>query len=106
MTKCQRLQIHQTDPQLRLIRLAVNKLQSGGVIANPTDSANALGCKVGDKAAMERIRQIRQLPKDHNFTLMCSDLSELANYARVDNAVYRVLKAHTPGAYTFILPAS
>lgn len=102
----QLFEINAENPQLRLIRQAVNALQNGGVIAYPTDSAYALGCKIGDKAAIERIRTIRQLDKSHNFTLVCRDLSELATYARVDNPVFRTLKAYTPGAYTFILPAS
>ena len=103
---CQSLVIHQDNPQLRLIRHVVDTLKGGGVIAYPTDSAYALGCQVGDKAAMERIRRLRDLPKDHNFTLVCKDLREIATYARVDNTVYRFLKAHTPGPYTFILPAT
>jgi len=80
--------------------------QKGGIIVYPTDSAYALGCHVGDKKALDKIRQIRQLDKNHNFTLMCRDLSELAVYAKVDNQLYRSLKAHTPGPYTFILEAT
>ena len=98
--------IHPEDPQHRLICKAVAALREGGVIAYPTDSAYALGCHIGDKLALERIRVIRQLDKEHNFTLVCRDLSELATYARVDNSLYRLLKAYTPGAYTFILPAT
>jgi tRNA threonylcarbamoyl adenosine modification protein (Sua5/YciO/YrdC/YwlC family) len=102
----QLFQIHPENPQLRLIRRVVTTLQDGGVIVYPTDSAYALGCRIGDKSALERIRAIRQLDKSHNFTLVCRDLSELAIYAKVDNSVYRLLKAYTPGAYTFILSAS
>src|SRR5579863_10622318 len=98
--------IHPLNPQLRLIRRAVDILRAGGVIVYPTDSCYALGCLVGDKDAMERIRSIRQAGRDHNFTLVCRDLSEIAVYAKVDNPTFRLLKAHTPGPYTFILPAS
>lgn len=98
--------IHPENPQARLISQAVDIVKRGGLIAYPTDSAYALGCHIGDKLALDRIRAIRQLDKDHNFTLMCRDLSELANYAKVDNAVFRLIKNHTPGAYTFILPAT
>lgn len=97
------LTIHPDNPQQRLIRQSVEVIHKGGVIAYPTDSAYALGCHIGDKSALDRIRAIRQLEKKHNFTLMCRDLSELATYARVDNVVYRMLKSHTPGPYTFVL---
>jgi tRNA threonylcarbamoyl adenosine modification protein (Sua5/YciO/YrdC/YwlC family) len=99
-------QIHPDNPQPRLINQAVAILREGGVIAYPTDSSYALGCCIGDKAAMERIRHIRRVDPQHNFTLVCRDLSELANYARVDNSAFRLLKAFTPGAYTFILNAT
>lgn len=99
-------QIHPENPQLRLINQAVDIIRKGGVIAYPTDSAYALGCHIGDKKALERICRIRKLDPKHNFTLMCRDLSELSNYAVVDNSVYRMLKQVTPGAYTFILKAS
>ena len=99
-------QIHPENPQLRLIRQAVEIINRGGVIAYPTDSAYALGCNIGDKKAIERIRQIRQLTDSHNFTLVCKDLSELATYAQVNNTQYRLLKNHTPGPYTFILKGS
>lgn len=102
----QLFQIHPENPQLRLVRRVVTTLQDGGVIVYPTDSAYALGCRIGDKSALERIRAIRQLDKNHNFTLVCHDLSELAIYAKVDNTIYRSLKAYSPGPYTFILPAS
>lgn len=98
--------IHPQNPQARLINQAVEIVRRGGLIVYPTDSAYALGCHIGDKLALDRIRAIRQLDKDHNFTLMCRDLSELANYARVDNTVFRLIKSHTPGPYTFILNAT
>ncbi|HVC29104.1 MAG TPA: L-threonylcarbamoyladenylate synthase [Gammaproteobacteria bacterium] len=98
--------IHPQTPQLRLVRRSVAILRTGGVVAYPTDSCYALGCLVGDKAAMQRIRVIRGAGPRHNFTLVCRDLSEIAIYARVDNATFRLLKAHTPGAYTFILRAT
>jgi tRNA threonylcarbamoyl adenosine modification protein (Sua5/YciO/YrdC/YwlC family) len=102
----QYFQIHPTHPQLRLIKRAVDIVRAGGVIAYPTDSSYALGCHIGDKEAMERIRRIRRVDDNHNFTLVCRDLSEVAQYARVSNADYRLLKANTPGPYTFILPAT
>lgn len=102
----QLFQIHPENPQLRLVRHIVTTIQEGGVVAYPTDSAYALGCQIGNKDALERIRNIRQLDKFHNFTLVCRDLSELGIYAKVNNSIYRLLKAYTPGAYTFILLAS
>ena len=102
----QYFQIHADNPQPRLIKQAGAILRKGGVIAYPTDSSYALGCRIGDKAALERIRRIRGLEDRHNFTLVCRDLSELSVYARVTNADYRVLRANTPGPYTFILPAT
>lgn len=102
----QYFQIHSDNPQPRLIKQAVQIVRQGGIVAYPTDSSYALGCHIGDKAAMERIRRIRQLDDKHNFTLVCRDLSELALYARVSNADYRLLKANTPGPYTFILLAT
>ena len=98
--------IHPQNPQQRLIRRAVEIVRRGGVIVYPTDSSYALGCHIGDKAAMERIRRIRAVDERHNFTLVCRDLSEVALYARLSNADYRILRAHTPGPYTFILPAT
>ncbi len=98
--------IHPENPQARLVRQAVDIVRKGGVIAYPTDSAYALGCHIGDKQAMERIRRIRKLDSDHNFTLVCRDLSELGTFARVDNAAYRLIKHATPGPYTFILQAT
>lgn len=102
----QYFRIHPDNPQLRLIRQAVAIIQGGGVIAYPTDSAYALGCHLGDKRALERIRQIRRLDDSHNFTLVCRDLSDLGTYARVDNSAYRLIRGATPGPFTFILPAS
>ena len=99
-------QIHPDNPQSRLIRQAVDIVRDGGVIVYPTDSAYAIGCRIGDKNALQRIRQLRRLDDRHNFTLVCRDLSEIATYARVDNSVYRLLKHHTPGPYTFILRAT
>ncbi|MFV0478101.1 MAG: L-threonylcarbamoyladenylate synthase [Parahaliea sp.] len=99
-------QIHPDNPQARLIRQAADIVRQGGVIAYPTDSAYALGCHIGDKQALERIRRIRKLDERHNFTLVCSDLSEIATYARVDNTAYRLMKHATPGPYTFILRAT
>lgn len=99
-------QIHAENPQARLVKQATDVVRNGGVIIFPADSSYALGCKVGDKQALERIRQLRKLDDKHNFTLMCRDLSELGLYAKVDTAVFRLLKAHTPGPYTFILNAT
>jgi tRNA threonylcarbamoyl adenosine modification protein (Sua5/YciO/YrdC/YwlC family) len=102
----QYFQVHPDNPQARLIQQAVAIVRRGGVIAYPTDSAYALGCQLGDKAALERIRRIRKLDDHHNFTLVCRDLSELGTYARVDNGAYRLIRNHTPGPYTFILKAT
>lgn len=102
----QLISIHPVNPQARLIEQVIDVLQQGGVIVYPTDSAYALGCRLGDKNALERIKQLRNLDKNYNFTLVCQNLSELGTYARVDNPVFRMLKANTPGSYTFILPAS
>lgn len=102
----QYFQIHPDNPQERLIRQAVDIIRSGGIIAYPTDSAYALACHIGDKTALDRIRQMRRLDKHHNFTLMCRDLSELSTFARVDNQAFRLLKNHTPGPFTFILPGT
>jgi tRNA threonylcarbamoyl adenosine modification protein (Sua5/YciO/YrdC/YwlC family) len=97
------LSIHPEDPQPRMLGQAAEILRDGGVIAVPTDSCYALGCGLGDKDAVERIRRIRGVDDRHHLTLMCRDLSEIAQFARVDNAQYRLLKATTPGSYTFIL---
>lgn len=99
-------QIHPDNPQARLIRQAADIIRAGGVVVYPTDSAYALGCHIGDKNALDRIRRIRDLDSRHNFTLVCRDLSEIATYARVDNTAYRLLKHSTPGPYTFILKAT
>ncbi len=99
-------QIHPDNPQARLIRNAADIVRGGGVVVYPTDSAYALGCQIGDKNALDRIRRIRKLDDRHNFTLVCSDLSEIATYAKVDNAAYRLLRHCTPGPYTFILKAT
>jgi len=99
-------QIHPENPQARLVRHAVDIIRDGGLVVYPTDSAYAIGCHIGDKSALDRIRRIRKLDARHNFTLVCRDLSDIATYARVDNTVYRQLKACTPGPYTFILPAT
>lgn len=95
--------IHPDNPQQRLLKQAVQIIQQGGVIVYPTDSGYALGCHMGDKTAMERISQIRQVSGDHHFTMMCRDLSELSVYAKVENSAFRLIKNNTPGAYTFIL---
>ncbi len=102
----QLFRVHPRNPQRRLLRQAAEAVRAGGVIVYPTDSSYALGCRIGEKEALERIRAIRRLEPGHNFTLVCRDLSELATYARVDNAAYRFLKALTPGPYTFILRAT
>ena len=98
--------IHPTHPETRLIKRAVDIVRKGGVIAYPTDSCYAIGCHIGDKHAMERIRRIRGVDERHHFTLVCRDLSDIGTFAKVDNAQYRLLKSHTPGTYTFILDAT
>ncbi|WP_373766252.1 L-threonylcarbamoyladenylate synthase [Glaesserella sp.] len=98
--------IHPENPQTRLINQAVEIIKNGGVIVYPTDSGYALGCALGDKHAMDRIVAIRRLPENHNFTLVCSDLSELSTYALVTNQSYRLIKNNVPNPYTFILPAT
>ncbi|MDP1934196.1 MAG: L-threonylcarbamoyladenylate synthase [Nitrosomonas sp.] len=98
--------IHTNTPHLRLIKQAVAIVRSGGIIVYPTDSCYALGCHLGDKNAMARIRTIRQVDERHHFTLVCRDLAEISTYAKVDNSQYRLLKATTPGSYTFILQAT
>ena len=98
--------VHPENPQSRLISQAVSLIREGGVIIYPTDSGYALGCLLENKAAMERICRIRQLDSDHNFTLVCRDLSELSLYSRVDNQAFRLIKNNTPGPYTFILKAT
>lgn len=98
--------IHPDNPNSRLIRQAAEVLRDGGIVVYPTDSCYALGCHLDDKDAVTRIRQIRQLDEHHHLTLMCRDLSEISRYARVDNSKFRLLKANTPGSYTFILDAT
>ncbi len=102
----ERLELHPTTPQPRLLRIAADCLQSGGVIAYPTDSCYALGCAIGAKGAMERIQSLRQTRKDHFFTIVCRDLSEIARFAIVENWQYRLLKTFTPGPYAFVLKAT
>lgn len=99
-------QIHAENPQERLVKQAVEVIRKGGVIIYPTDSSYALGCRLGDKSALERIRRIRRLDDKHNFTLMCRDLSELGVFAKVNTTAFRLLKAYTPGPYTYILNAT
>ncbi len=98
--------VHPETPQRRLLHRAVEILRNGGVIAYPTDSTYALGCRMGDKQAVDRIRDIRRLDNDHNFTLACRDLKDIGTYAKMENYAYRLLKSHTPGPYTFILRAT
>jgi tRNA threonylcarbamoyl adenosine modification protein (Sua5/YciO/YrdC/YwlC family) len=100
------IEIHPADPQPRLVATVVRAIREGALIAYPTDSSYALGCHIGDKRAMDRIRRIRRTDKKHNFTLVCSDLSEISVYAKVDNWAYRMVKSMTPGPYTFILQAT
>ena len=102
----QRFQVHPVNPQRRLITQAVEIIRKGGLVIYPTDSCYAFGWHIGDRDPAERLQQIRQTGKEHNFTLACRDLSEIATYARVENWCYRLLRAHTPGPYTFILKAT
>lgn len=102
----QYFEVHPDNPQLRLLKQAAGLLAGGGVLAVPTDSSYALACQIDDKAAAERLRRIRRVDERHHLTLLCRDLGELANYARVDNRQYRLLKAVTPGPYTFLLEAT
>ena len=99
-------QVHPENPQARLIKQAVEIIRQGGVVVFPTDSSYAVACHIGDKTAVERIRRLRRLDDKHNFTLICSDLSQLGLFAKVDTSAFRLLKAHTPGPYTFILTAT
>jgi tRNA threonylcarbamoyl adenosine modification protein (Sua5/YciO/YrdC/YwlC family) len=101
----QYFELHQVNPQLRLIRQAADVLRKGGLIAYPTDSCYALGCHIGDRDALERLRRLRAADKNHNFTLVCRDLSEISRYARVETWQFRLLKSATPGPFTFLLPA-
>lgn len=99
-------QIHPDNPQARLVKQAAEIIRQGGLAVIPTDCAYALACRIGDKKATERVQRLRELGPKHNFTLLCRDFSELSAFAKVDNSQYRLLKAHTPGAYTFILEAT
>lgn len=102
----QRFHVHPQNPQVRLIRQATHVLRDGGLVVYPTDSCYAFGCLLGNRGGVERIERIRETGRDHNFTLVCRDLSEIANYAKVENWAYRLLKSLTPGPYTFILRAT
>lgn len=100
------LRIHPESPQPRLIRQAVERIRAGDIAVYPTDACYAIGCHIGDKSAMEKISQIRRLPAQHQYAILCRDLSDIATYAKVDNQMYRLLKANTPSVCTFILPAT
>jgi tRNA threonylcarbamoyl adenosine modification protein (Sua5/YciO/YrdC/YwlC family) len=100
------LRIHPESPQPRLIRQAVERIRAGDIAVYPTDACYAIGCHIGDKGAMEKISQIRRLPAQHQYAILCRDLSDIATYAKVDNQMYRLLKANTPSVCTFILPAT
>jgi tRNA threonylcarbamoyl adenosine modification protein (Sua5/YciO/YrdC/YwlC family) len=102
----QYFEIHPVNPQTRLVHQAAEILRAGGVVVYPTDSCYAIGCTIGNKAAQERMRQIRHLDDVHHFSLVCRDLSEIATYAKVDDVSYRLMKGLTPGPYTFLLPAT
>jgi tRNA threonylcarbamoyl adenosine modification protein (Sua5/YciO/YrdC/YwlC family) len=102
----QYFKVHPVDPQRRLLLRAVDIIRAGGIVVYPTDSSYAFGWNIGDKAALDKIRWIRHTQRDHDFTLVCRDLSDIATYAKVDNSEYRLLRAHTPGPYTFILRAT
>jgi tRNA threonylcarbamoyl adenosine modification protein (Sua5/YciO/YrdC/YwlC family) len=102
----QYFKVHPVDPQRRLLQRAADIIRGGGIVVYPTDSSYAFGWHIGDKAALDKIRWIRQTERDHDFTLVCRDLSDIATYAKVDNPEYRLLRAHTPGPYTFILRAT
>ncbi len=102
----QTLHIHPDNPQLRLINQVVAVMRKGGLVVYPTDSCYAIGCHIGDKAAQDRVRKIRQLDDNHDFTLVCRDLSEISLYAKIDNAAYKIIKSLTPGPFTFILKAT
>ncbi len=102
----QRLDVHPTHPQRRLLALAAKTLQAGELVIYPTETSYAIACHIGDKSALDRLTTLRRLPKEHQFTLICRDLSELGQYARVGNAAYRIIKRNTPGPFTFVLPAT
>jgi tRNA threonylcarbamoyl adenosine modification protein (Sua5/YciO/YrdC/YwlC family) len=100
------IEVHPTDPQPRRVKIIADIMREGGLVAYPTDSSYAFGCHIGDKRAIDRIHRIRRTNKNHNFTLVCRDLSEISVYARVDNWAYRLIKSMTPGPFTFVLPAT
>ncbi|HVY66898.1 MAG TPA: L-threonylcarbamoyladenylate synthase [Gammaproteobacteria bacterium] len=102
----QYFRVHPVNPQLRLLNRAAEIVRGGGVVVYPTDSSYALGWSLGDKGALERVRRLRGIERDHDFTLACRDLSDIATYARVDNRAYRLLRSLTPGPYTFVLTAT
>ena len=102
----QYFEIHPDNPQVRLIRRAAELLKQGGVVVYPTDSSYAIGCRMDDKASLDRIRKIRQLDLDHHFTLLCLDIAQIAHFCRIDNASFRLIRSLTPGPYTFILQAT
>lgn len=102
----QYFEIHPENPQLRLVRQAVDIIRQGGVVAFPTDSSYALACRLGDKQALDRIRQIRRIDDKHNFTLLCRDLTEISTFCKVNNDAYRLIKSLTPGPFTFVLQAT
>ncbi len=106
MVKTLHIRVHPTDPQTRLIKQAANVLHRGGVLICPTDASYSLVCRVGDKDAEDRIRSIREVERDHYFTIMCADVSTLATYAKISNTAYRLIRSLAPGPYTFILPAT
>ncbi|MCG8369425.1 MAG: threonylcarbamoyl-AMP synthase [Proteobacteria bacterium] len=100
------IEVHPADPQPRRVKKIVERVREGALIAYPTDSSYAFGCRIGDRKATRRIHRIRRTDKKHNFTLVCADLSEISVYARVENWAYRLIKSLTPGPYTFVLPAT
>lgn len=102
----QHWRLHPDNPQIRLLKQAAERLQAGELLVMPTEASYVLVCHIGDKAALERLRRLRGLDESHHLTLLCRDLSEIGTYAKVDNPVFRLLKAHTPGPYTFILPGT
>ena len=102
----QLLELHQTHPQKRLLEIAAKALHSGELVVYPNETGYAVACHVGDKGALDQLVALRRLPKEHQFTLICRDLSELGSYARVENSAYRILKRNTPGPFTFVLPAT
>ena len=102
----QLLELHPTHPQKRLLEMAAQALKRGELVVYPNETGYAVACHLGDKGALDRLVALRRLPKDHQFTLICRDLSELGSYARVENSAYRILKRNTPGSFTFVFPAT